>query len=154
METNESRRRACFKNFLSITRLKLTTRRCAPSTTQFWASNLILCFSGSFWDSDFYLWSYECWGQCACAQPKYGARNKLFRVEIRFVKNLAAKLGRPVELCREFQSRDTQKVFETRTSTFDQMKAEDGARAQSPSMVHETNYFGSKFEGAWNSEQS
>ena len=49
---------------------------------------------------------------------------------------------------REFQSRDTQKVFETRTSTFDQMKAEDGARAQSPSMVHETNYFGSKFEDA------
>ena len=49
---------------------------------------------------------------------------------------------------RRLQSRDTQKVFETRTSTFDEMKAEDGVRAQSPSMVRETKYFVSKFENA------
>ena len=67
---------------------------------------------------------------------------------ISICKFLAAELGTPVEFRREFQSRDTQKVFETRTSTFDEMKAEDGVRAQSPSMVHESKYFVSKFENA------
>ena len=37
-------------------------------------------------------------------------------------------------------------VFETQTSTFDQMNAEDSARARSPSIEHETNYFESKFD--------
>ena len=55
---------------------------------------------------------------------------------------------------RRLQSRDTQKVFETRTSTFDEKKADDKVRAQSPSMVHETKYFVSKFENARKSLQS
>ena len=131
-------------------------RRCAPSTTQFWAANFsfaflrdfvrlgllpltkrkpraarvrtaqvwntkqnissrnlgliffgsrvrdtgwvspqvsIVWYSKSFWDSNFYLWWEESWWQGACAEPKHGARNKIFRVEIWECELLAAEFS-------------------------------------------------------------
>ena len=57
--------------------------------------------------------------------PSMEHETNYFESKFDFVKKkIAAELGTPVEFLRAFQSRDTQNVFETRTSTF-----EDSVRA-------------------------
>ena len=73
-----------------------------------------------------------------------------------FVDFLArtAKLGQPVDVWIQLQLRRSHRVFETQTSTFDQMKAGDKARAQSPSTLPETISFEVNFSFARKSELS